>query len=211
MKKIKLLIRKINGLPVLMAKLFVVQFFTWFGLFALWIYATPVITKYVFNATDSSTQEFENGISWVGYCFAFYTLFAAFFAFYLPRIYKKLGKSRLHAIMLLTGSIGIMLLFFINNKWMLIIPFLLIGVAWSSISNIPYRIVGALAGESADFYFGIFSFSVVIPQIFAAALLGLITKYFNGETNDTILCGGLSMLAGSMVMFFVKEDLPKTV
>ena len=206
MKQIKLFIRKIIALPVLMAKLFLVQFFTWFGLFALWIYATPVITKYVFNATDSSTKEFENGISWVGYYFAFYTLFAAFFAFYIPSIYKKTGRTKLHAFMLLAGSIGIMLLYFINNKWLLFIPFLLIGIAWSAISNIPYRIVSALAGEKSDFYFGVFSFSVVIPQIFAAAILGLITKFFNGETNYTILCGGVSMLAGSIIMFFVKED-----
>lgn len=206
MKQIKLFINKIMALPVLMAKLFIVQFFTWFGLFALWIYATPVITKYVFNTIDSSTKEFEKGISWVGYCFAFYSLFAAFFAFYLPRIYKKTGMCRLHAILLLTGSIGIMLLFLINNRWLLFIPFLLIGIAWSAISNIPYRIVGELADENTDFYFGIFSFSVVIPQIFAAAILGLITKFFNGETNYTILCGGLSMLAGSIIMFFVKEN-----
>jgi len=206
MKKIKIFIKKIMMLPSLMAQLFIVQFFTWFGLFALWIYATPVITKYVFKSIDTSAKNFEKGISWVGYCFAFYSLFAAFFTFFLPRIYKKTGKCRLHAIILFIGSIGLMLLYFIADKWILFFPFLLIGVAWSGISNIPYRIISEIAPEDSDFYFSIFSFSVVIPQVFAASILGLITKYiFNGETNYTILCGGFSMLIGSCCMFFVKE------
>lgn len=192
-------------MPALMGKLFIVQFFTWFGLFALWIYATPVITKYVFKAIDSSEKNFEKGISWVGYCFAFYSLFAAFFAFALPRIYKKTGKFRLHAILLFIGSMGLMLLYFIENRWAVFIPFLFIGIAWSGISTIPYRIVGEITAEDSDFYFGIFSFSVVIPQIFAAGLLGLITKFFNGETKYTILCGGLSMLIASLFMVFVEE------
>jgi maltose/moltooligosaccharide transporter len=168
--------------------------------------AAPVITKYVFKTIDSSAKEFENGISWVGYCFAFYSLFAAFFAFYLPVIYKKTGKCRLHSIILFIGSIGLMLLYFVADKWMLFFPFLLIGIAWSGISNIPYRIIAEVAPEDSDFYFSIFSFSVVIPQVFAAGILGLITKYiFKGETNYTILFGGISMLIGSIFMYFVEE------
>lgn len=206
MHRLKFFIRRILAMPALMGKLFIVQFFTWFGLFSLWIYATPVITKYVFKSIDSSEKNFENGISWVGYCFAFYSLFAAFFAFSLPRIYKVIGKCRLHAIILFTGSLGLMLLFLINNRWALFIPFLLIGIAWSGISNIPYRIIGEIAQKDSDFYFNIFSFSVVIPQVFAASILGLITKFiFKGETKYAILCGGLSMLIGSLCMFFVEE------
>ena len=210
-KKLNILYKKMWGMPKLMGKLFIVQFFTWFGLFALWIYATPVITKYVFKAIDSSTKQFESGISWVGYCFAFYSLFAAFFAFFLPGIFKKTGKCRLHAIVLLIGSVGFILLFFVANRWLLFFPFLLIGIAWSGISNIPYRIVGEMALEETDFYFGIFSFSVVIPQITAAAILGVMTKYiFKGETNYAILCGGVSMLIASIIMFFVRELKDRT-
>jgi maltose/moltooligosaccharide transporter len=124
-KQNKTLYKKITGMPALMGKLFIVQFFTWFGLFALWIYATPVITRYVFKTIDSSEKNFEKGIRWVGYYFAFYSLFAAFFAFVLPHIYKKFGKFRLHAILLFIGSIGLMSLYVIENRWAIFIPFLL--------------------------------------------------------------------------------------
>ncbi len=45
--------------------LFVVQFFTWLGLFSLWIYITPVITKEVFNAVNSNSILFKKGVNWV--------------------------------------------------------------------------------------------------------------------------------------------------
>ena len=77
--------------------LFIVQFFTWMALFALWIYATPVITRYVFNSTDADSLAFESGINWVGICFAFYSTLAACLAFAIPKILTKVPKEKLYA------------------------------------------------------------------------------------------------------------------
>ena len=117
--------------------LFVVQFFTWLGLFSLWIYATPVITKYVLKTTDADSIAFESGTTWVGICFAFYSLLAASLAFYLPILQQKIAIQKLHALALLAGSFGFMLMYFITDKYLLLGSFAFIGIAWSSISNIP--------------------------------------------------------------------------
>ena len=95
--------------------LFVVQFFTWLALFALWIYATPVITRYIFNSTDAESPAFENGITWVGICFAFYATLAAFLAFFIPRLLKYISKERLHAIALLIGGIYLFFRHYLNS------------------------------------------------------------------------------------------------
>ena len=95
--------------------LFVVQFFTWLALFSLWIYSTPVITRYIFHSTDSESPAFENGVTWVGICFAFYSTLAAFLAFFIPNLLKHTTKQRLHSIALLIGSIGLGLIGFINT------------------------------------------------------------------------------------------------
>ena len=59
--------------------------------------------------------------------------------------------------------------------------------------------------EQITFYMSLFSFSVVIPQVFAAILLGLITKYlFAGDSLYTILTGGICMFIAGSVMFFIK-------
>jgi len=188
--------------------LFIVQFFTWLALFSLWIYSTPVITKYIFNTTDSESKAFENGTTWVGICFALYSTLAAVLAFSIPRITKKITKYKLHSLALLIGSIGLMLIFLIKNQYLLFISFAFIGIGWSSISNVPYSIVGDIAPEDKmTKYFMVFNFSVVIPQITAAFLLSFITDhFFAGETNYTILTGGLSMFTAAVIMFFVKFD-----
>ncbi|MEP6615330.1 MAG: hypothetical protein ABJA57_02065 [Ginsengibacter sp.] len=192
-------------MPVLIFHLFVVQFFTWFGLFALWIYATPAITRYIFKTTDAGSGNFESGIMWVGYCFAFYSLFAAFLSFFIPMANRKFGILRVHAFSLLVGSAGLLALFAVHNKWALFIPFACIGIGWSSISNIPYKIVASLAGETKiDFFMSVFGFSVVIPQILAATMLGYITIHLlNNNTLYTILFGGASMMVASAIMFMI--------
>ncbi len=186
--------------------LFVVQFFTWLALFALWIYATPVITRYIFNSTDAESPSFENGITWVGICFAFYATLAAFIAFFIPKLLKYISKERLHAVALLIGGIGLMLIGVIKNQYVLLVSFAFIGIAWSSISNTPYRIISDIAPENKmTTYFTIFNFSVVIPQITAAFLLGYINKhFFAGETINIILLGACSMFLSGLLMLFIK-------
>lgn len=187
--------------------LFIVQFFTWLALFALWIYATPVITRYVFNSTDAESLAFENGVTWVGICFAFYSTLAACLAFAIPKLLKHISKQKLHAFALLIGGIGLLLFFVIRNQYLLLLAFSFIGIAWSSIGNIPYNIISSMAPEEKMVtYFAVFNFSVVIPQITAAFLLGFINKHFlNGETIYIMLIGGFSMLLAGIIMFFVKE------
>jgi MFS family permease len=203
-------LQKVKSMPVFIARLFIVQFFTWFGLFAMWIYATPTITKYVFKTTDATTGDFELGTSWVGYCFAFYSLLGAVLGFYLPKFTRRFGKSKVHAVTLFAGGIGLLLIYFIQNRWLLFLPFVLIAIAWSSISTIPYHLVGEKSpDDKMDFYFSLFSFSVVIPQVTAATVLGFITKnFFNSETIFTVMFGGFSMLIASGIMFFLKDVVP---
>ncbi len=185
--------------------LFIVQFFTWLALFALWIYATPVITRYVFNTTDAESAAFENGTVWVGICFAFYSTLAAFLAFAIPKILKHISKERLHAFALLIGSIGLLLLFVVKEKYLLLFSFSFIGIAWSSIGNIPYSIISSIAPEEKMVtYFAVFNFSVVLPQVTAAFLLGYINKeFFKGETIYIMLVGAISMLLAAIIMFFM--------
>ena len=187
--------------------LFVVQFFTWLALFALWIYATPVITRYVFNSTDAESPAFESGVTWVGICFAFYSTLAAFLAFVIPKILKHLSKERLHAFALIVGSVGLFLLFVVKEKYLILFSFSFIGIAWSSIGNVPYSIISSIAPEEKMVtYFAVFNFSVVIPQVSAAFLLGyIINHFFKSETIYVMLIGGCSMIFAAVLMFLFNK------
>lgn len=184
--------------------LFIVQFFTWLGMFSLWIYCTPVITKYVLGNTGKALDE---SVFWVGLYFAFYNMLAAFLAFQLPRFIKMANAQIVHGVALILGSVGFSLIYFFKNRYLLFISFAFIAIAWSSIANVPYDMVGNVAPEDKmALYFKIFNFSVVIPQVVAAFLLGWLNNaVFHGESSLIILTGAANMLVAGVLIFFYKQ------
>lgn len=193
--------------------LFLVQFFTWLGLFSLWIYATPVITKYFFSTGTSADLDFENGTKWVGICFALYSILGASLTFTLHKILKRNSKYAVHAIALFCGALGLMSMGFIHSKYVLLLSFIFIGIAWSSISTTPYLLVGEIApDEENEKYYSVFNFSTVIPQAVAAFLLAFMTKkYFHGEMVDTIFAGGVFMLIGAVISLMIYCNEPRNI
>ncbi|TSA27535.1 MAG: MFS transporter, partial [Ignavibacteriales bacterium] len=167
------------GMPRTMIQLAVVQFFSWFALFAMWIYTTPAVTHHIYGATDTSSVLFNEGANWVGVLFAIYNGFAALTAFLLPWIAKRSSRKTVHMISLICGGIGLASFYVIKNPNLLLISELGIGLAWSSILAMPYAILaGSIPSEKMGVYMGIFNFFIVIPQITAAAILGFFVKHF---------------------------------
>ena len=67
-----------------------------------------------------------------------------------------------------------------------------VGIAWASILSLPYAMLsGAVPPEKMGIYMGIFNFFIVIPQILAASVLGLVVRVvFDGEPASTALAAG---------------------
>lgn len=187
-----------------MVQLAFVQFFSWFALFAMWIYTTSAVTHHIYRASDPQSSLYNEGADWVGVLFSVYNGFAAITAFLLPIIAKKTNRKTVHAISLFFGSLGLASFYFIKDPNLLLVSELGIGLAWASILSMPYAILaGSLPAEKMGVYMGIFNFFIVIPQITAAAILGFFVKnYFGGEAIYALLLGGASfLLAAAMVMF----------
>jgi len=197
----------LNFLPVTMKKLAVVQFFTWFALFSMWIYSTPALAQHLKGTTDASSQAYNDMGNWVGVLFGMYNGFSALFAFLLPVLAKKLGRPKTHMIALILGGLGLISFYFFSNENMLIISMALIGMAWTSILAMPYSMLTqALPAQKMGVYMGIFNFFIVIPQILAATLLGFLTKsVFGGEAIYTIVVGGCSMIIAALLTLRIKE------
>ncbi len=195
------------AMPRTMIQLAFVQFFSWFALFAMWIYTTPAVTHHIFNATDTSTAAYNEGANWVGILFAVYNGFAAITAFALPLIAKYSSRKFVHFISLTVGAVSLISFYFIKDPNLLLISELGIGLAWASILAMPYAILaGALPKEKMGVYMGIFNFFIVIPQITAAAILGWIVKYlFANEAIYALLIGGIAMLLSGLLVLFVED------
>ncbi len=87
-------------MPKTMVQLAFVQFFSWFALFAMWIYTTPAVTSHVYGTSDTTSALYNEGADWVGICFAIYNGIAAIVAFLLPVIAKLTSRRITHLLAL---------------------------------------------------------------------------------------------------------------
>lgn len=191
--------RNIAGMPEVMKKLGVVQFFSWFAFFTMWSFATPAITEHIFKATDPTSEAYNNAADSVGNYLGTYGLVSMFFALILAFITSKvkINRKMVHMLSLFAGGLGFILIYFISEPWMLHICFALVGIAWASILSMPYAMLSsAVNPKQMGVYMGIFNMFIVIPQI-VAALGGINFLYkllFGEEVVFTMVLAGTSLI-----------------
>jgi maltose/moltooligosaccharide transporter len=197
----------LKNMPATMGQLAVVQFFTWFALFSMWIYTTSAVTSHLYGTTDTTSLAYNEGANWVGVLFGIYNGFAALMAFLLPVLAKVTNRKITHSICLVIGGLSLISINLVSSPWQLIFPMVGIGIAWASILSMPYAILtGALPQNKMGIYMGIFNFFIVIPQILAASILGSMVKHlFNGNTMNALITGGISMIIAALMVGFVKD------
>jgi maltose/moltooligosaccharide transporter len=195
-------------MPKTMGQLAIVQFFSWFALFAMWIYTTAAVTNHIYGTTDPTSELFNKGADWVGISFAVYNGIAALVAFLLPVIAKRTSRKFTHMLSLVAGGIGLISIYFIKDPNLLLVSMVGVGMAWASILSMPYAILaGALPSNKMGTYMGIFNFFIVIPQILAASILGFLTRdLFGGEAIFALVLGGISMFIAAVTVMFVNDD-----
>ncbi len=194
-------------MPRTMRQLAVVQFFSWFALFSMWIYTTSAVTSHIYGTNDTATELYNRGANWVGVLFAVYNGFAALVAFLLPIIAKHTSRKFTHMISLAAGGLGLISIIIFRSPELLIISMLGVGLAWASILAMPYAILtGALPPHKMGTYMGIFNFFIVIPQIMAASILGFMVRHlFHGESIYALITGGISLFIASFLVMFVED------
>jgi maltose/moltooligosaccharide transporter len=194
-------------MPKTMKQLALVQFFSWFALFAMWIYTTPAVTHHIYGATDPTSELYNKGADWVGVLMAVYNGFAAVMAFVLVWLAKKTNRKTVHMISLFCGGLALFSFYVIKNPTFLLISELGIGLAWASILAMPYAILaGSLPAKKMGVYMGIFNFFIVIPQITAAAILGwYVKRVCAGDALYALLLGGASMIIAGLLVLRVND------
>jgi len=195
------------NMPKTMKQLSYVQFFSWFALFAMWIYTTPAVTRHIYGATDTASALYNEGADWVGILMAVYNGFAAVMAFAIMWMAKKTNRKTVHLISLVIGGFSLASFYFIKDPNLLLISELGIGLAWASILAMPYAILtGSLPSHKMGVYMGIFNFFIVIPQITAAAILGFFVRnLFGNEAIYALLLGGASMILAGLLVLLVDD------
>ncbi len=201
------IVRDFQNMPKTMVQLAYVQFFSWFALFAMWIYSTSAVTSHIYNATDTTSSAYNDGADWVSLLFAGYNGVAALAALALPILARVASRKVTHMIALTCGGVGLISFYFIQNPMWLVLSMVGVGIAWASVLSIPYAMLsGSLPPKKMGYYMGIFNFFIVIPQIVAASILGfLVSTFFESEFIFAIVIGGASMIIGGILCLRVDD------
>jgi len=202
-----IILNDLYKMPQTMIQLSYVQFFSWFALFAMWIYTTPAVTHHIYGTEDPQSILYNEGANWVGVLMSVYNGFAAVMAFLLIWLANKTSRKIVHSFSLVIGGLSLASFYVIKDPNLLLISELGIGLAWASILAMPYAILtGSLPPHKLGVYMGIFNFFIVIPQITAAAILGFFVRTVcNNHAIYALLLGGFSMIIAALMMQKVKD------
>ena len=198
------------GMPTIMKRLALVQFFSWSALFIMWINTTPVVARNFYQSPDPASAGFQEAGNWVGVLFAVYNGVAAIAAIaILPALAQSIGKARTHMICLLAGAAGYASFLLIRDPKLLLISEIGVGIAWASILAMPYAILASsLPQRKLGIYMGLFNVFIVIPQLLVATVMGsIMAAFFPDQPIWTMLAAALVMAIAALAMLRVQPEL----
>jgi len=201
------ILNDLQDMPRTMKQLAWVQFFSWFALFAMWIYTTAGVTSHIYGTTDTTSALYNEGANWVGVGFGTYNGVAAVVAFGIPVLARRTSRRMAHVVCLLCGAAGLASVYVLPGPRFLLASMVGVGIAWASILSMPYAILtGSLPPSKLGYYMGVFNFFIVIPQIVAAAVLGFVVgRFFGGHAIYALLVGGASLVLAALLTLLVED------
>jgi maltose/moltooligosaccharide transporter len=201
-----------------MKQLALVQLFSWFPLFLMWVYSTTAISQHFFGVPIDFNAEtetnpairkaFDDAGNWVGICFAAYSFVAALFSIMMPKLIKMSNRKFVFSLSLVLGGLGYVSMYFFTNQYQILISMIGIGIAWGAILALPYAILsGSLPAKRMGVYMGLFNLTVVIPQIFSGLFGGpILRNFFDGEGIYILVLAGIVMILGGAMVRFVDDN-----
>ncbi|MXV38035.1 MFS transporter [Flavobacteriaceae bacterium Ap0902] len=210
-KSIMAIFKDISNMSLRMKRLGWVQFFSWFGLFTMWVYTTSALATHHYGlpTTDTHSETYNLAGDWVGVLFAVYNFVALVYAFLIPAFAKATSRKFVHMFSLLMGGIGLLSMYFITDPDLLWISMVGIGMAWASILSMPYALlIDSIPLHKMGVYMGIFNFFIVIPQIINGIFGGIIVNQFFNDHAIYYLCfGGVLFILAALLTLRIDEPL----
>ena len=217
-----------TDMPLIMKKLGIIQFFSWFAFFTMWSMANPAITEHVFKSPvpvvsefdlsdkveleqyNSQNLSFQKASNLTGSYMGTYGLSSMLFALILT-IYtskKRINRKMIHLWSLILGGIGFISFYFISDHTYLILSFALIGISWGSILSMPYAMLSSsVKEESMGTSMGIFNMFIVIPQIIAAiGGINILSSLIGEEPIFSMIIAGLALIIAGFLNLTINDQ-----
>lgn len=196
-------------MPRTMKQLGLVQFFSWFALFSMWVFTTDAVATHVYGLSGNYTQSvaYNDAGNKVSSAFGVYNFVAMLYALFLPLVARAVGRKLTHALSLAAGGLGLISIYFINDPALLKFSMVGVGLAWASILAMPYVILsGAIPPGKMGIYMGIFNFFITLPQIINGFIGGWIVKHlYGGQPIYAIVLAGIFLFCAAISVIYVYD------
>lgn len=203
----------LKNAPSTFWKVGLVQFFCWFAFMYMWTYTNGTVAANCWGVdmmSDTATQTagYQEAGNWVGILFAVQAIGSVLWA---PILNLFKNRKVAYAVSLLLGSIGFAACAFVTDKYLLFVPFLLIGCAWAAMLAMPFTFVtNALQGYGhMGAYLGLFNGTICVPQIIAAAVGGTLLGVVGSVQSNMMILAGIALVIGALSVTIIKEKSSK--
>lgn len=200
----------IREMPLVMRQLAIAMFFQWYAMFIYWQFIAFSLSRSLFGTSDTGTEGFREAGLVVGQIGAFYNFIAFIGAIALIPIVRKMGVKPVHALCLVASGAAMLAIPNIDNKILLFIPMLGIGIGWAGMMGNTYiMLANSIPPERNGIYMGIFNMFIVIPMLIETLTMPLIYEpLLGGDARNAIMLGGIMMICGAVATLFIKLDQP---
>jgi maltose/moltooligosaccharide transporter len=196
----------IGEMPSEMKKLALVQFFTWFGFFCLFIYFSTTVARNVFHALPN-TEAYNQGIAWASFCFLALNMVCFLSSALLGVLSNFFRKKDLHTLALCLGGLSLIGMAFAGSPLVMMLLMGILGIAWAATLSIPYALLSQhLPPSKMGIYMGTFNIFICLPELLCSLSSGKIVAFFGGNQASALAVGGCSMLLAALFIQRVKED-----
>jgi maltose/moltooligosaccharide transporter len=193
----------LKNAPAAFWRVGLVQFFCWAAFLYMWTYVVDAVSLTVWDTADSKTEAYQTAGNWTGVLYAIQSIGAVAWAALIPR-FKNIKWA--YTISLLLGGAGFLLIPLCADKYLQIVPFLLIGCAWAAMLACPFTLVtNALQGYGhMGAYLGLFNGTICVPQIIAATLGGTVLSLVGHAQTSMMFVSAVLLVIGALCVTMIR-------
>ncbi len=193
-------------MPTTMKQLALVCLFQWYAMFCYWQYIVLSLSTTLFGTTDATAPAFREAGLINGRIGGFYNFVAFVAAFGLVPFTRRFGPQVMHSFCLTLAGLAMLSIPAINDRALLFVPMIGVGLAWASMMGNPYvMLAGSLPQQRVGVYMGIFNMFIVIPMMIEIFTLPMYYRaWLGGNPENVIRLAGALLMCAAIAVLFVK-------
>jgi maltose/moltooligosaccharide transporter len=199
----------IKDMPLTLRKLALVYLFQWYAMFVYWQYVSLSVAKTAFGTTPDNADAYSKAVGWTGLINGFYNIITFCSAMFLVTMAKRYRPQWVHAMCLTLAAVGLVIFPHMQNKYMLFVPIIGLGIAWASIMGVPYILaVAAVPKERYGVYMGIINMMIVIPMLLETVTFGKIynSSVLHSDPTMAITLAGVLLFVAAIAMLWIRQS-----